>query len=670
VTHRNVVRLFESTRNWFDFGPDDVWTLFHSYAFDFSVWELWGALLHGGRLVVVSHELSRSPADFLRLLAAERVTVLNQTPSAFYQLAEADSAGGAELCLRKVILGGEALDPARLSGWRERHGDVPELVNMYGITETTVHVSYRPLREWDTTFPGSPVGRAIPDLRTYLLDDSLEPVPPGVVGELYVAGAGLARGYLGRAGLSATRFVACPFDAPGGRMYRTGDAAKWMPDGGLSFVGRLDDQVKVRGFRIELGEIESALARHPSVGQAAVLVREDTPGDRRIVAYVVGSVDTAELRRHVATRLPDHMVPAAFVVLDTLPLTPNGKLDRRALPAPVARTGGRTARTAREELVCGLFGEVLGLAEVGADDDFFLLGGHSLLATKLVSRIGEISGVRLPVRVVFQAPTPAGIADLLSGNAGIPTTIDPVLPISTRGAAEPLFCVHPVSGVAWCYTGLRRHLPADRPIYGLQVDLDHRPNDIGELVASYVRRIRAIQPNGPYNLLGWSLGGNIAHAVAAELGDEMAVLALLDSYPATMATGEFDVETAILTTMAKDLGLDLEGALTDGAALAASRETVARGFGLPPETLTGLAKHCGVLLSLLRDATPGTAQGDLLFVTAERSRANRSGGPERWQPFVTGAIEEHGVDCGHFDLLKPGPLARIGELLTARLGAR
>jgi nonribosomal peptide synthetase DhbF len=467
-------------------------------------------------------------------------------------------------------------------------------------------------------------------------------------------------------------------------MYRTGDLARWTRDGELSLAGRLADQVTVRGFPVDLGAVESAVAGHPAVDEVAVVVREDAPGDRKIVAYVVGSradaaagpvgaadaVEPAALRRHATAALPDHLVPTAFVVVDALPLAPDGTLDRRALPAPETTTGVRAARTAREEALCELFGEVLGLTDVGVDDDFFLLGGHSLLATTLVSRIRETSGVRLPVRVVFQAPTPAGIAELVSGDTDIPTTIDPVLPISTRGTAEPLFCVHPVSGVAWCYTALRRHLPADRPVYGLQVDLDHRPADAAELVDSYVRRIRAVQPEGPYHLLGWSLGGNIAHAVAAELGAEVAFLGLLDSYPATMASGEFDVASAILTTMAKDLGLDLEGALRDGAALDSGRAAVARGFGLPEDTLTGLADHCGRLLAVLRDTTPGTVRGDLLFVTAERSRANRSGGPERWQPFVTGAIEEHRVDCGHFDLLKPGPAARIGELLTARLGRR
>ncbi|WP_414945655.1 amino acid adenylation domain-containing protein, partial [Amycolatopsis sp. cmx-11-32] len=259
VSHRNVVRLFETTGSMFGFGADDVWTLFHSYAFDFSVWEIWGALLSGGRLVVVPYLVSRSPERFRDLLVQERVTVLNQTPSAFYQLADVDSAG--VLSLRWVIFGGEALEPARLSGWFERHpDDAPALVNMYGITETTVHVTaHRLTRDFVNGLSRSVVGRALPDLRVYVLGGGLLPVPPGVVGELYVAGPGVARGYLGRPGLTAERFVADPFGGVGERMYRTGDLARWNDAGELEFAGRADEQVKVRGFRIEPGEIEAVL---------------------------------------------------------------------------------------------------------------------------------------------------------------------------------------------------------------------------------------------------------------------------------------------------------------------------------------------------------------------------------------------------------------------------
>ncbi|MCX4099337.1 amino acid adenylation domain-containing protein, partial [Nocardia sp. alder85J] len=293
VTHANVVRLFANTDRVFGFGPEDVWTLFHSYAFDFSVWELWGPLLYGGTLVVVDYYTSRSPELFLEVLRARRVTVLNQTPSAFYQLAaaEAAAAGVGRLALRYVVFGGEALELRRLGDWVARHGDGsagggPRLVNMYGITETTVHVSYRVLdAETIAAASGSVVGRAIAGLRVYVLDDRLHPVPVGVAGEIYVAGSQLARGYVGRAGLSAGRFVANPLGGPGERLYRAGDVARWNRFGELEYLGRADDQVKVRGFRIELGEIESAVLAQPGVGQAAVIVREDTPGDQRIVAY-------------------------------------------------------------------------------------------------------------------------------------------------------------------------------------------------------------------------------------------------------------------------------------------------------------------------------------------------------------------------------------------------
>ncbi|MFJ2796259.1 amino acid adenylation domain-containing protein [Streptomyces sp. NPDC087290] len=416
VTHRNVTGLLAQTRGPFAFGPDDAWSWFHSFAFDFSVWELWGALLHGGRVVVVSYAVSRSPEEFLALLERERVTMLSQTPSAFYQLMAAEERRpGAVAGLRAVVFGGEALDPARLAGWWARHGDGgPRLVNMYGITETTVHVTFRELHA-DSTAAGSVIGRGLPGLSVFLLDEHLAPVPVGVPGELYVAGGQLARGYLGRPGLTAERFVACPF-APGERMYRTGDRARWTADGQLVFAGRADDQVKIRGFRIEPGEVQSVLAAHPRVGQVEVIAREDTPGDLRLVAYAVpdeaGAADdvAGSVRAFAAERLPAHMVPSAVVMLDALPLTVNGKLDREALPAPEYTAGaGRGPANAREEILCAAFAEVLGLDGVGVDDDFFALGGHSLLAIRLVESL-RTQGVSVSVRVLFDSPTVARLA--------------------------------------------------------------------------------------------------------------------------------------------------------------------------------------------------------------------------------------------------------------------
>ncbi|MFC4901942.1 amino acid adenylation domain-containing protein [Streptosporangium amethystogenes subsp. fukuiense] len=412
VSQGSVTRLLASTREWFGFGNSDVWVLFHSYAFDFSVWELWGALLSGGRLVVVSFEVSRSPVEFLELLVECGVTVLNQTPSAFYQLMAAErDLGGADLSLRYVIFGGEALDGGRIAEW---HGRGISLVNMYGITETTVHVTYAPL---DVDSAAGLIGVGIPDLRLYVLDEFLRPVPVGVVGELYVAGPGLARGYVGRAGLTAERFVACPFGGRGGRMYRSGDLVRWGRGGGLEYVGRVDQQVKVRGFRIELGEVEAVLAAHPLVADVAVVVREDRPGDRRLVAYVVadvtdtavdlsGGLDVGGLRRFAGEVLPDYMVPSAVVVVEALPLTGNGKLDRAALPAPsVSGVGsGQVAGgvlTAREEVLCALFAEVLGVERVGVDEGFFDLGGDSIVAIRLVAR-GRAAGVVFSPRDVFR----------------------------------------------------------------------------------------------------------------------------------------------------------------------------------------------------------------------------------------------------------------------------
>ena len=427
IPHGHVTRLFSATERWFGFGPEDVWTLFHSYAFDFSVWEIWGALLHGGRLVVVPYWESRSPEAFYALLRDERVTVLNQTPSAFRQLvwAEESVLGGAPpaLALRLVIFGGEALELASLAPWFNRHGDErPLLVNMYGITETTVHVTYRPIRQADLAAGrGSVLGAPIPDLTLHVVDAGLEPQPIGVPGEIAVGGEGVAQGYLGRPELTAQRFVPDPFGPPGARLYRSGDLARRLPDGDLEYLGRIDHQVKIRGFRIELGEIEAVLSRHPALSQVVVVVREDPPGNPQLVAYHVPAegrtVSAADLRAALKAELPEHMIPSAFVPLPSLPLTANGKVDRKALPAPDGRPDlGREFVPPEgpvQERLAEIWAEVLRLERVGAHDNFFELGGHSLLATQVLSRMRVAFAMDLPLRAIFVSPTVAGLAEAI-----------------------------------------------------------------------------------------------------------------------------------------------------------------------------------------------------------------------------------------------------------------
>ena len=427
VTHANVTRLFEATDHWFGFDDRDVWTLFHSYAFDFTVWELWGALLYGGRLVIVPYWVSRSPDAFFEVLRRERVTVLNQTPSAFRQLIQADVAAGtepADLALRYVVFGGEALDLQSLRPWIDRRGaDRPQLINMYGITETTVHVTYRRIERKDVEQGlGSVIGVPIPDLCVYVLDGEGEPVPLGVPGEMYVGGAGVARGYLNRPELTAERFVRDPFSGdPEARLYRSGDLGRRLASGDLEYLGRIDQQVKIRGFRIELGEIEAALSQRPEVREAVVIAREETAGDRRLIAYVVADGDREELSGEIRGRLrqmlPEYMVPSAFVFLDTLPLNQNGKVDKRALPVPAAPAGRLRDHVPPQgpvqEAVAAVWKDVLGLQTVGAHDNFFDLGGHSMLAARLLGRLHDTFAVDVPLRNLFQQPTVAGLADVI-----------------------------------------------------------------------------------------------------------------------------------------------------------------------------------------------------------------------------------------------------------------
>ncbi len=424
IPHRNVTGLLASLD--VDMPPAGVWSQCHSLAFDFSVWEIFGALLRGGRLVVVSEAVARSPEEFHDLLAAERVSVLSRTPSAFYALQSVLQTGaalrrerGRRLNLEVVVFGGEALEPQRLRGWLRHHPRSPRLINMYGITETTVHASFREIVAGDLDSHESPIGVPLDHLGFFVLDGWLRPVPAGVVGELYVAGTGLGVGYVGRAGLTGTRFVACPFGKAGQRMYRTGDLVSWGSDGQLRYVGRADEQVKIRGYRIELGEVQAALTALDGVKQAVVIAREDHPGEKRLIAYVTGTAERSQIRAQLAERLPAYMMPAAVVVLDALPMTINRKLDTRALPAPEYADADRYRAPAGavEEILAGIYAQVLELERVGADDSFFDLGGDSLSAMRVIAAINAGLNTDVSVRTLFDAPTIAQLAPRIGGDA-------------------------------------------------------------------------------------------------------------------------------------------------------------------------------------------------------------------------------------------------------------
>ncbi len=439
ITHHNVIRLLESLDA--ELAPGQVWSQWHSLAFDVSVCEIWGALLYGGRLVVVPESVARSPEDFHALLAAERVTVLSQTPSAFYALQAADALApelASRLELQAVIFAGEALEPHRLRTWLDNHPAAPRLLNLYGTTETTVHASFREILPADVDSIVSPVGVPLAHLGFFVLDGWLRQVPAGVVGELHVAGAGAGYGYWRRPGLSAARFVACPFGGPGARMYRTGDLVYWGADGQLRYVGRADDQVKIRGFRIELGEVQAALAGLDGVVQAVVIARENRPGDKRLVGYVTGTAEPGKLRDALAERLPAYMVPAAIVAIDALPLTVNGKLDKRALPAPEYSDVDRyrAPGDAVEQILADIYAQVLGLERVGVDESFFELGGDSILSMQVVAR-ARAAGVVCRPRDIFVEQTVARLARVAGVATGDADTGDDGLgPL----IATPIMC--------------------------------------------------------------------------------------------------------------------------------------------------------------------------------------------------------------------------------------
>ncbi|MFF8395393.1 amino acid adenylation domain-containing protein, partial [Streptomyces sp. NPDC016172] len=673
-------------------------------SFDAFVPEFLGPLIDGAALVVARPEGHRDPEYLARLTRDRAVTTATFVPSMLQAFLETPEAAECT-ALRRVFSGGEPLTRRTVTAFTDTLDAT--LTNCYGPAETTVDVVVGDCRGTSHPEPGGvPIGTPVPHTRVYVLDRRLGLVPPGVVGELYVAGAQLARGYVRRPGLTAERFVADPYAAtygrPGERMYRTGDLARRLPDGQLEFAGRVDDQVKVRGFRIEPGEIEAALLGHPDVARAAVVVREDTPGDARLVGYVVPApgarCEAAELRDQVRATLPEHMVPGAVVTLDELPRTDGGKLDRRRLPTPgfAASPAGRGPRTAREQALCGLFAETLGLPSVTIDDSFFDLGGHSLLAARLVGRLRSVLGAEASVRTLFEAPTVEALARHLAGSPPARGALDVLLPLrepetGTQTAGEaPLFCVHPGAGLSWCYAGLLRHLAPDVPVYGLQARLlsegGGAPASLAEMAGDYVRRIRDVQKSGPYRLLGWSMGGTLAHAMATRLqtdGEKVELLALLDARlpddaprPTEPGPGE-DVPAALREGL-RELGHAVDAETPEVAAAAQSTAEAARFLirndpefaGMQEDTARAMVELTISGKRLAREHRPDVFRGDVLFFEPLADLAqNPALSPARgFAPYVDGRMTTYRIDCAHKEMMQPEPLRDIAARISHHLG--
>jgi len=695
VEHGNVVRLFGATNEWFKFNENDVWSLFHSYAFDFSVWEIWGALAYGGCLVVVPRNVARSPEEFYKLLCRSKVTVLNQTPSAFRQLIAAQAESKELHRLRYVIFGGEALEVATLKPWYEQNPQQPtRLINMYGITETTVHVTYRPLERVDVERRGaSPIGRPIPDLRTYILDSRRQPVPVGVKGELYVGGAGVARGYLNREELTAERFVRDPFTAqPGSRMYKTGDLGRWLPDGTIEFLGRNDDQVKIRGFRIELGEIEAKLRENTGVREAVVVAREDGGGGKRLVAYYTSAdrsgeseerVGAAQLRAQLSKKLPEYMVPGAYVRLDYLPLTGNGKLDRKALPEPkddaYAVRGYEAPVGPTETIVAGIWAELLKVERVGRQDNFFELGGHSLVAVQLMAKINNRFSQLLLLGVIFSAPNISALAQMISNREA--SSSDILVPIQTQGNALPIFGVPGAGGNVLSLQPLIRALGTDQPFYGLQaVGLDGSTlpfNRVEETARANIEAMKTVQRVGPYKLLGHSYGGVVAYEMARMLlaeGEEISGLILLDSVapslmqvPAPKDDATELVEACAAAASLYDIKVEIDIHRIKELSTEAALKYIAGllhegGVEVNDAQLSAFFRVYRANLTCYRNYKPAMLPRNIDVSLYVATQGNGAAPPHRgWNELLHSPAQIYTVDADHFSLLSKVQLPNLAD---------
>ncbi|WP_049401309.1 enterobactin synthase subunit F [Stenotrophomonas maltophilia] len=678
IEHRAIVNRLLWMREHYGIRSDDRVLQKTPATFDVSVWEFFLPLLCGATLVVAGPDAHRDPTELARLIRAHGITTAHFVPSMLDAFLAAPASEGLQL--RRVFTSGEALD----ASLRDRfHGRVQaELHNLYGPTEAAVDVSYWPASAQDRSRP-VPIGFPVWNTRLYVLDARMQPLPVGVPGDLYLGGVQLARGYLGRDDLTAERFLADPF-LPGERIYRTGDVGRWRSDGAVEYLGRSDHQVKLRGLRIELGEIEAALRELPGMERVEVLLRQDTPGDARLVAYVPAALaDAVMLRSHLATRVPDYMVPSAFVGVDQWPVTANGKLDRNALPKPPQNEiAGLAPRTPLEQELAALFAQALGReTPVAVDADFFSLGGDSLSAVHLLLAIEQRWRCDLGLGALFAQPTVAALATRIAEPPALADhALGPVISLAATDADGPipLLVLHPAGGIAWNYRALARALQPARPVYGLQSPaLDPKqplPSSIEAMANDYVQRVVTLQPKGPVHLLGWSVGGILAQAMAVrlhEIGREVGELVLLDAYPSECwrAEPEPDAIAALRALLA------IAGHDPDAHPELDSRERIL-GFlrrggsalgSLPDVVLDGVVRAVTGTNRLIREHIHQPFDGTLVHVRAGRDHQAR---PQLqsalWRTHAR-RVQALELPFLHAELTGRDAVAQLAPWLSARL---
>ena len=689
VSHRAIVNRLLWMKTHYGLTPDQRFLQKTPYTFDVSVWELFLPMLCGATLVVAEPGLHRDPHALARLIREEGVGVVHFVPSML--AAFLNEPGSLGLRLDHVYCSGEALG----AGLRDRfHARIDaELHNLYGPTEAAVDVSYWRAHRGDGSDP-VPIGFPVWNTQLYILDEYRRPVPPGVAGTLYLGGRQLADGYLGRPDLTAERFVADPFSPRAdARMYDTGDLARWRDDGAVVYLGRLDHQVKLRGQRIELGEIEAVLGRHPACRDLAVIARKDQQDEIRIVAYMVARGDQApgpdaeDVLAYARRHLPEAMVPSVLVWLDELPVNANGKLDRKALPAPAFMAGGgRPAQTANERLVAAQFKQALGLdAEPGADDDFFALGGHSLLAAQLASSLRRLFSEDLTLGAIFEHPTVSRLAAYLDtaqdpGRPALGSGFGPVFTLKPdTGQGRPaLFCIHPAGGLSWCYGLLARRLPTPRPVYGIQSPwLDHGNAGIDSLHAlaeHYADQIQALQSDGPYHLLGWSVGGIIAHEVACALAERKArvgVVCLLDAYPSEAwrerpEPAHDAAYKAILHIAGHDPEALDPGMLNRAGVIGFLRRSGHALGQLTDPQLDGILASVEHNNALVRRHEHRRYGGPLLYYRAALDHQGENLHPDMWRPWAA-RVDVHDIASLHAHLTGERAIAQLLPTLDASL---